>query len=319
MASTEEQAETAVVAVLEEPPRIAVMTNRNRLQVFTPTGGALGEAPEIVGVGRFLRTSPGWIAAATDRMILLYDARRNVSQRLDLSLVEVTHLAIRPDDYGVFIVQERDRIGRATLAGRWVWKKELRPPVEDIALGAGGLAALTTDDGHLTIYNPAGEPIGDYVADPVEPLCLVEAPSGAATELAWVSLARRNQVLRGHRCDGRVLWESPIPWEAWQLHRIGPLVVVSAPDGRALAYDGSGHAHSQGRAVAPPVAFGIGPGGEALRVVRQGEHLICSDLPGRVLWRTVAEEPLGPFAAGRPGVAALIGRSLAWFGVVEAP
>ena len=30
-------------------------------------------------------------------------------------------------------------------------------------------------------------------------------------------------------------------------------------------------------------------------------------------WRHVAEAPLGPLAAGRPGVAVLIGRALAWF------
>ena len=43
------------------------MASRNRLQVFTAAGGALGQGPEIMGVGRILRTCPGWIAAATDR------------------------------------------------------------------------------------------------------------------------------------------------------------------------------------------------------------------------------------------------------------
>src|SRR5690606_3049354 len=47
IATTDDQAETAVLAVLETPPRIAVITNRNRLQVLTPTGGILGEAPSI--------------------------------------------------------------------------------------------------------------------------------------------------------------------------------------------------------------------------------------------------------------------------------
>ena len=39
-------------------------------------------------------------------------------------------------------------------------------------------------------------------------------------------------------------------------------------------------------------------------------HLICTNLDGRVRWRAVGEEPLGPFAAGSPGVALLIGQSL---------
>jgi len=32
-----------------------------------------------------------------------------------------------------------------------------------------------------------------------------------------------------------------------------------------------------------------------------------------VLWRMVAEQPLGPCAAGRAGVAVMIGPNLAWF------
>jgi hypothetical protein len=120
--ASEEQAETAVLAVLDDPPRIGVFSssNRNRLQVFTTEGKNLGFAPELLGIGRILRTSPGWIAAATDRQVALYDARRNLASRLDVSLVEVTHLVIRPDSYGLAIVQERDRVGRVTPAGRWI-------------------------------------------------------------------------------------------------------------------------------------------------------------------------------------------------------
>ena len=314
VAQSEAMAETAVVAVLDDPPRIGVTTsNRNRLQVFTAVGGALGQGPEMIGVGRFLRTAPGWIAAATDRMIVLYDARRNLAQRLDISLVEVTHLAIRPDSYGLAIIQERDRIGRATLAGRWVWKTELRAPVEDLALGPNALTAITTEDGQLLIYDAAGEPAGRFAAEPAEPLCLVEAPEGSPAGVTWISLARRFQVLRGHRADGRPVWESPIPWEAWQLHRVGPRVVAVAPDGRAIAYEGTGHPTSQSRAPTAPGAFFPGPTGETWRVVRQGMHLICTDLAGSITWRAVADEPLGPLAAGRTGVAVLIGRSLAWF------
>ncbi len=108
VARSEEEAETAVVAVLDEPPRVIYMTRTNRLQIITQEGKPLGQAPEITGVGRFLRTSPGWVAAATDRSIVLYDARRNGVSKLELSLFQVTHLVIRPDSYGLAIVQERD-------------------------------------------------------------------------------------------------------------------------------------------------------------------------------------------------------------------
>jgi len=312
-AQTDEQAETAVLTVLADPPRIGLVTNRNRLQVFTTTGGALGQGPEMTGIGRILRTASGWIAASTDRQIVLYDARRNGAQKLDLSLVEVTHLEVRPDTYGLAIVQERDRIGRATLAGRWVWKRELRSPVEDIAIGPDARLAVTGDDGALTIYDATGEPIGSYTAASPEAMAMVEAPPGSPADVRFITLARRSQVLRGHRHDGRVTWESPIPWEAWQMHVVGSLVIVEAPDGRALAYDGTGHQRGQTRTESAPGVFFAGEDGQVSRVVRQGMHLICSDLKGRIQWRVVADDPLGPMAGGPPGVAAIVGRSLAWF------
>jgi hypothetical protein len=312
--NSEDQAETAVLAVLDEPGRIGLLTRSNRLQVFTTEGKNLGAAPEILGVGRLLRTAPGWIASATDRQIALYDARRNAALRLDLSLAELTHLVLRPDSFGLAIVQERDRAGRVTPAARWIWKKELSSPVEDLAVGPDGTSALTLDNGRLEIYDPAGELMGSYAADPSEPLCMIDAPAGAPAPTTWLSLARRAQVLRGHDLRGRVLWETPVAWEGWQLQRVGPLAMISAPDGRALAYDGSGALRAQGRATGGGTdLFGVTADGEPWRVTRQGVHLICADLSGRVRWRAVADEPLGPFAAGQTGVAVLIGRNLAWF------
>jgi hypothetical protein len=97
------------------------------------------------------------------------------------------------------------------------------------------------------------------------------------------------------------------------MHVVGSLVIVEAPDGRALAYDGTGHQRGQTRSESAPGIFFAGAEGQPLRVVRQGMHLICSDLKGRIEWRVVADDPLGPLAGGPPGVAAIVGRSLAWF------
>jgi hypothetical protein len=314
VASTDEQAEAAVLAVLDDPPRIGLLTNTNRLQVFTSDGKNLGQAPDILGVGRFLRTAPGWIAGATDRSIVCYDARRNTAQRVDLSLVEITHLAIRPDTFGLAVVQERDRVGRATLAGRWIWKEELKSAVEDLAIGPDGFAAVTTADGVFSVFDPAGERLVGFESDPSEPLCLIETPDGAPSAVTWLTLARRAQILRGHGRDGRVLWETPVPWEGWLLNRLGPIALVTAPDGRALAYDAAGHLRAQGRATdGSGDSFGVTARGEPFRITRQGVHLICTELSGRVRWRAVADEPLGPLAAGQAGVAIFIGRSLAWF------
>ena len=314
LANSDDQAQTAVLAVLDDPPRVAVITSQNRLQVFRTDGKDFGHAPEVVGVGRFLRTCPGWIAAGTDRMIALYDARRDAAVRVELALAEVTHLAIRPDGTGVAIVQERDRLGVAAPDGTWTWKRELDSPVEDLAIRPDGTTAATTEDGLLRIFAPDGTPAAEYAADPPEPLAMIEAPEQAPAELAFVTLARRLQVLRGHRVDGRVLWESPTPWEGWQLHRVGSRIVVSAPDGRALTFAADGRALARSRDGEPMAAYCPGPGGKTWRVAGQGVHLICTDLEGNVNWRVVADAPVGPFAAGRAGVAALLGRRLAWLG-----
>ncbi|MDR3634685.1 MAG: hypothetical protein P4L84_12840, partial [Isosphaeraceae bacterium] len=245
-------------------------------------------------------------------------ARRNTAERVDLSLVELSHLAIRPDSFGLAVVQERDRVGRGTLAGRWVWKKELRVAIEEVAIGAEGVLGATTEDGRLVIFDPAGAASDGYKAEPAEPLCLIEAVPGAPYPVAWHTLARRSQVLRGHDAKGRVIWESPVPWEGWQLQRLGPLILVSAPDGRALAYDGAGHLRSQCKATdTTKNEYGVGPTGEPCRVSRQGVHLICAGLDGRVRWRSVASEPIGPLAVGQGGVAVLIGRALCWFPSLE--
>lgn len=313
IATTEDQAETAVLAVLEDPPRIAVITNRNQLQLVTASGGILGEAPKIIGVGRILRTAPGWVVAATDRQVVLYDARRNVAERLDAIYLEITHLKVQPDTYGLAIVQERDRLGRATSAGRWVWTRELRSAVEDLAIGPDASTAVTTDDGQLLVFDAAGEPAGSYSAEPPEGLALVSAPSGAPVGVSWVTLARQAQILCGHRPDGRVAWRSPIPWVSWQLHGLETHVVVEALDGRALAFDGAGHPCGQGRGEDSTSHFYADAQHGLSRVTRQGENLLCAEITGKIRWRAIAREPIGPIAAGRPGVAAMIGRSLCWF------
>jgi hypothetical protein len=317
---TEDQAESVVLAVVDEPPRVGVITHKNRLELFAADGTRLGTAPDIQGVGRILRSCPGWIAAATDRQIAVCDLRRNTAHRVDLSLHQITHLVIEPDGFGLAIVQERDRIGRATLAGRWVWKAELKVPVEEVAIGPEGYFAIGTEDGRLRVYDPAGTVAGEFRADPPEPLLVARAPSGSPRGVEWVSLVRRGQVLRGHDLAGRVAWESPTPWEGWGFHRADPFLVVTAVDGRAISYDGSGHARAKAAKTDGTLdLFTAGPSDGVLRVAKQGVQLICTDLDGRVAWRAFADGPIGPMAAGRSGVAAMVGRSLAWFGDLPRP
>jgi hypothetical protein len=263
----EQQAETAVIAVADDPAVIALFTSPHRLQLFDDKGNKLGQGPDMAGNGRILRTAPGWLAAATDRQIVLCDLRHSSFSRLDVSLVQLTHLAIKPDDFGLALVQERDRIGRLSPAGRWIWKHELRFPVEDLALGPHGFVAITTNGGQLQVFDPGGESSVGFNVDATDSPLLIEAPEGSPPGVNWVSLARRAQWLRGHNLRGEVVWDRQVPWEGWTLLRLG----------------------------------------------RHGVHLIGATIDGRVRWRSVTDQPAGQMAAGLPGTAAMLGKSLAWF------
>ncbi len=311
---SDQQAETAVMAVVDDPPLIALFASRNRLQLFDTTGQKRGQAPELSGVGRILRTTPGWLAAATDRQILLCDLKRETQRRLDVSLVQLTHLAIRPDDFGVALVQERDRVGRMTVSNRWVWKQELRSPVEDLAIGAYGFVGATTHGGEFLVFDPAGEYTTGFTFDASDPPLLIEAPVESPPPVAWITLTRRAQSLRGHDLRGQVIWERPTPWEGWALHRIHRYAVATAADGRALVCTGSGELTAQSTSSGESNdAFYGDASGTPLRLSRRGVHLICSTLDDRVRWRAVTDQPAGPLACGSPGVAVMLGKSLAWF------
>ncbi len=200
------------------------------------------------------------------------------------------------------------------MAGRWVWNRELRSAIEEIALGPMGLLAVSTEDGLVTISDAAGEPAGRYEPDTPEPLLVQEAPVGSGVEgLTWITLARRAQVLRGHAPDGRVLWESPTPWEAWQMQAVGRFSMLVAPDGRGLCYDTSGYLRAQTAAESSPFVFVPGDDGMPVRIAKRGSNVLCSRLNGEIVWRALAEGALGPLGAGSSGVGVFIGRDLAYF------
>ena len=311
---TETQAETAVIAVTSEPPAIAVFSSPHRLQLFGTDGRKFGQSPNLTGVGRLLRTAPGWIAAATDRQILLYDLRQLTPRRMDVSLVELTHLAIRPDDFGLLLVQERDRIGRLSVDGRWIWRQELRSAIEEIAIGAYGFVAASTNGGELLVFDPAGEQNVGLTYEPIDPPLVIEAPDDAPPPLAWITFSRRAQLLRGHDLRGRVLWERPTPWEGWALHRLGRFAVATSADGSALACTTLGELAAT--STAPGEAgdvFSVDAAGAPIRISRRDVHVLDASIDGSVRWRTILNQPPGPIAAGSAGVAVLVGRSLAWF------
>jgi hypothetical protein len=311
---TEEEAQTAVMAITEDPVRVALFTSPHRLGLYTTDGEKLAGSIELSGVGRILRTAPGWLAAATDRQVGLFDLRRNIERRLDLSLVELTHLDIKPDSFGLALVQERDRIGRVTPSGRWVWKSSLRSAVEDLVIGPEGVAAATTSAGELLVFDPAGEMTTGAAFDPSDPPLLIEAPEGSPQGIVWLALTRRQQQVTGHDLRGEQIWSRTLPWEGWSIARVGPYAIISSADGRALAMDGSGTLYYAGSASGGSNdVYTIDEDAKPVRVTRRSVHLICASLDGRVRWRAVGDEVLGPLAAGPAGVAILFGQSLAWF------
>ena len=292
---TDQQWETAVITVVDDPPTIALFTSPHRLRLYSQSGKKIGQGPDLTGVGRILRTAPGWLAAATDRQILLCDLKRHTERRLDVSLVQLTHLAIKPDEFGLALIQERDRIGRLSVASRWIWKQELRSPVEDLALGPMGFAAVTTNSGELMIFDPAGKSTVGFNFDPTDPPLLIEAPAGSPAGVIWLSLARRGQWLRGHDQLGEVLWDRPIPWEGWSMTRAGKIAILTAADGRALTCDGGGTFLTQSAPSGDSNdVFSVDPSGEPIRISRRGVHIISASLDGRVRWRCRCRQALGP-------------------------
>ena len=199
----EDQAEFAVLAVSDNPIRVGVISHTNRLELFGPDGKRLGQAPEIDGVGRIVRTSPGWMAAATDRRLMLCDLRKNLAQRIDLSLAELTHLEIRPDR-----LRALHRPGDPTgSAGRLrpvggSGRPSLKSSVEDLAINDEGFTAITTEDGKLRVFDPAG--VSD---DRVPGRCLPTLPFATGMPqrdrvVAWLSLSQTGAGAPGSRPIG---------------------------------------------------------------------------------------------------------------------
>ena len=177
--------------------------------------------------------------------------------------------------------------------------------VEELAIDSDGFTALTCEDGLLRVYNPAGALAGEFRGARFRPRPPDRRAEGSS--VAWLTLTRRGQVLRGHDRSGRVAWESPVPWEAWQFLAVGNSAVAVAPDGRVMAYDPSGHALAQGRAdgvpgrllprTQRPAAPGRAPGGppHLLGPGREG------DLEGRrrCAARSPGDGEIGPGRADR--------------------
>ena len=101
-------------------------------------------------------------------------------------MFEISHLVIRPDTFGLAVVQERrDRIGRMTAAG-WVWKTELKTSVEDSAIGLNDFLAVTSEEVSSGFSTSRADRLVSSQPIPPSPWGVIEAPEGAPGGLALI-------------------------------------------------------------------------------------------------------------------------------------
>jgi hypothetical protein len=304
---SDSQAETAVLALAADPIRIVVFSSRKRFDVFDEKGERLHTSDVISGVGRFLEGATGLVVAATDRELAVYDVATNTSTRFADRLVQISHLVIDPLVGEIAVVEERDRIERFDLAGRRRWLEQLHWNVESLAVGADRTSAITTDQGLLLVFDSEGRRIGEFRTRQPEPLALVRLGP------QWITLAGKSQLVRGHQLSGGVEWETLLPTEAWRLVRVGKRVVARAAGGRSYLLDARGQLLLDATELPHEATLFSDPFDDPLALFWRVGNVMVTELSGRVRWRHLSAESLGPVAAGPPGVVCALGRELTFF------
>ncbi len=257
----------------------------------------------MIGVGRILRTAPGWLAAATDRQIVALrpEAQRSPRARREPGPAHAPGHQSRRLRAGTGAGARPDR--PADNLGRWVWKHELQSAVEDLVIGPQGFAAVTTTGGQLLIFDPAGAITIGFGFDATDPPLLIEAPRRLAR---WSRMAQPGTAVamaaRPWPCAARCSGTGRSPGRAGRSTASGGLALIAAADGRALLATDQAHFTARDRQAATPTTSST----STVPASRFASHekaftLICSALDGRVLWRTVVDQAAGPVAAGTAG------------------
>ncbi len=304
---SEAQAETAVLALVHDPVRIVVFTNRRRFEVLDAAGERMHVSDMLSGVGRYLDADGGLVLAATDREMALYDVARNASTRFPDHLVQISHMRIDTAAGHIVTVEERDRLSRFDLGGRRRWVANLDRPVEALAIGRAATSAVTTEDGRLIVFDGDQHRLGEFATRPAESLALVQL--GAR----WITLAGKSQVVRAHRVDGSVEWETPIPTEAWRLERVANHVIARAMSGRSYVLSARGELVLDTSELPYEAQLFATPAGAPRAVFWRAGNLMITDWTGHVAWRHLVPDPPGVIVAGFAGVACAVGRDLAFF------
>ena len=301
------QAESAVLALVEEPLGIAVFTNRRRLEVLDSQGQCIHRSDPVEGMGRHLVTNGGLVLAGTDREILLYDAASGSSARFADQIVGPSHMAIDTVAGEIVVVDAPDCVSRFDLRGSNQWSITLEAPIAELATGPDGTAATTTKDGRLLVCDHSGQIMGKFQAPELGAMALVRIGR------QWVTLAGKSQRIRGHALDGSIQWETVIATEAWRLFRIGNQLVARAAGGRCFVIDPMGQLVLDTTELPHDAQLFADRSSEPLAVYWRAGNLMVADLTGQIRWRFLSGSPQGPVVAGSEGVACAIGRDLVFF------
>lgn len=300
------------LCIVDRPWRLCLLDNKKSLKCFAHDGDEAEEIPPLAGSGRLLKARDGWVAAANNQTLVLLNLANSETFQPDLDLVQITHIDLKPAKYGLLIIQEGDRIGRATPSGKWLWRVHLPATVESMILADDGYAALSLDNGFIAILDSSGKPVGKWSAGDQEAVLLCESQGRHEGLCRWVSLARQERILRGHALDGRILWQVETPFAPWEIYRTGQGVVVSGNDSKALLYDDSGQVIATRRSTGQHTHFATSSDGSAIALYGDSNQVFCTRFDGSVLWRVPIDGQVSAMAFSPTGAAILADGILSW-------
>lgn len=300
------------LCVVEKPFRACVLDGKKRLTCFTQAGDEAETLAGMGGGGRMLKAEEGWVAVGSGQSVRLLNLATQQVVEPDLSLVQVTHFQMRPRNYGLLIIQEADRLGRASMDGRWLWRVHLPATVESLVLTEDGYAAVSLDNSQVGVVGPAGKGVGKWSAGEQEAVLLCESQARHDGLCRWVSLARNERVLRGHALDMRLLWQVEVPFAPWDLLRTTEGIVVSANDNSAIMYDDSGEIVARRRGGPRAVQYASDKKGITIALHYDQGILFCTKFDGSVIWRVPMESEPSTTYLSASGALVLAEGVLSW-------
>ncbi|MGL4461375.1 MAG: hypothetical protein ACRC1K_04420, partial [Planctomycetia bacterium] len=305
-------------AVLEQAPgtgNVCVFTNRRTLRVFNGDGELIHESEAMVGLGRILRTyepppgeEGGWLAAATNGVLVAYDPLANESIRSAVSITDLSHLVLLPTFGEAYYVEECENLVRFRFPDEERSSVRSDFKIETFAAQPDGSYAATFENKLLQSFDATGKSVGKFRAKPAEPLMAAPRPGGG-----WATAARDSRAVRGHEPDGSLVWAIDLPWGPWSLRPMGSALLATSPEGYSALVSGEGRLIAENREPRDQARYFVLGDGSPARLFLADQTVIVTSFEGRLLWRYTAEETLGPVCAGSAGVWMYRGRVLSFF------